>query len=381
MGSVTLHLRARRGRLVARHHLGRTGSSATQAVSDLVALHSSDPLTPHLALWARVPDYQSGQLDAAQSEAGGLWRLHAMRRTLWVAAAGEVGMMYAAAGEAVAARERARLLGWIEPVRPDAVDWLASLERRVVEAIRAQPGVSTRALSKALPELTTRIEVGSGKWKTQTAVGPRVLYQLAMELTLMRTPPAGSWRSSQYGWAVAGAVDRVDADAARATLVRRYLQRFGPVTTEDVKWWTGLTMAQTKRALRACETVTVALAGGDAWDLQGTGSDDPTGVALLPGLDPTPMGYKVRGWFLGDHEAALFDRNGNVGPTVWVEGRIAGGWAVRAGGSVRVKLLEDVGAEASAAVTRRAAELEAWLDGTSITPRFRTPLERELTAS
>ena len=48
-------------------------------------------------------------------------------------------------------------------------------------------------------------------------------------------------------------------------------------------------------------------------------------VALLPGLDPTTMGWKQRGWYLDPEVgAAVFDRNGNGGPTVWVDGRIVG---------------------------------------------------------
>ena len=52
-------------------------------------------------------------------------------------------------------------------------------------------------------------------------------------------------------------------------------------------------------------------------------------VALLPGLDSTVMGWKERAWFLGGHQHALFDVNGNAGPTVWCNGRIVGGWAHR----------------------------------------------------
>ena len=101
-------------------------------------------------------------------------------------------------------------------------------------------------------------------------------------------------------------------------------------------------------------------------------------AALLPALDPTPMGWRERGWFLGGHGAALFDRSGNIGPTVWWDGGIVGGWAQRPGGEVVFRLLEDPGAEAVAAVTAEAARLQDWLGPVRVTPRFRTPLEREL---
>jgi hypothetical protein len=76
----------------------------------------------------------------------------------------------------------------------------------------------------------------------------------------------------------------------------------------------------------------------------------------------------------------LFDRTGNIGPTVWWEGRIVGGWAQRASGEVSCRLLEDIGSDGAAAVTAEAARLEAWLGKGRVTPRFRTPLERELSA-
>lgn len=70
------------------------------------------------------------------------------------------------------------------------------------------------------------------------------------------------------------------------------------------------------------------------------------------------MGYYERYWYLGEHRAALFDRNGNIGPTVWWEGRIAGGWAQRKrDGEVVVRLLEDIGADGMSAVDGEAARL------------------------
>ncbi len=101
-------------------------------------------------------------------------------------------------------------------------------------------------------------------------------------------------------------------------------------------------------------------------------------AVLLPGLDPTAMGWQERDWYLGPHRPVLFDRNGNVGPTVWVDGRIVGGWAQRADGEIAYELLEKVGKDAEAKVERAAKDLVGWLGATRVTPRFRTPLERRL---
>jgi hypothetical protein len=59
---------------------------------------------------------------------------------------------------------------------------------------------------------------------------------------------------------------------------------------------------------------------------------------------------------------------------------VVGGWAQRRDGEVVVRLLADVGSAVAAEVDARAAWLTGWLGSARITPRFRTPLERELVA-
>ncbi|WP_369027872.1 DNA glycosylase AlkZ-like family protein, partial [Nocardia farcinica] len=84
--------------------------------------------------------------------------------------------------------------------------------------------------------------------------------------------------------------------------------------------------------------------------------------------------------YLGDHAAALFDRNGNIGPTIWCDGRIVGGWAQRKDGEIALRLLEDVGSDAVAMIDAEAERIGAWFGDVRPVPRFRTPLEKELTA-
>jgi hypothetical protein len=209
---------------------------------------------------------------------------------------------------------------------------------------------------------------------------------LAAEGRVVRGRPRGSWVSGQYRWSVIdawlpGGVPEWSVPAAQAELVRRWLAAFGPGTLADLKWWTGLPAGQVKRAVAAAGVAEVDLDGTTglvlADDLEPVAAPEPW-VALLPSLDPTVMGWAGRDFYLGGHRPALFDRNGNAGPTVWWDGRVVGGWAQRRDGEVVVRLLEDPGTEAAAAVQAAAADLAAWLGPVRVTPRFRTPLEREL---
>jgi hypothetical protein len=171
------------------------------------------------------------------------------------------------------------------------------------------------------------------------------------------------------------------ADQARVELARRWLAAYGPGTAADLKWWTGWTAGEVKRALAEIEPTEVDLDGVTGLVLpedSGPGPAPEPWAALLPALDPTAMGWAGRAWYLGDHAPALFDRTGNIGPAVWWDGRIVGGWAQRPGGEIVVRLLEDVGADAEAAVSAETERLTVWLGDARVTPRFRTPLEREL---
>ena len=109
-------------------------------------------------------------------------------------------------------------------------------------------------------------------------------------------------------------------------------------------------------------------------DLESTAPAEPW-VALLPALDATTMGWAGRDWYLGPHRPRLFDRNGNAGPTIWVDGRTVGGWAQRESGEIVLGLLEDVGAETARRIEAEAARLEAWIGPARIRTSFPTPLE------
>jgi hypothetical protein len=138
-----------------------------------------------------------------------------------------------------------------------------------------------------------------------------------------------------------------------------------------------------KRVLARLRPAEVDLGGATGLvlpdDLEPAPAAEPW-AALLPALDPTPMGWSQREWFLGEHARKLFDRTGNVGPTVWWDGRIVGGWAQRPDGEIACRFLEDVGADAVAAVETAAQRLAARLGPARITARGRalSPVEREL---
>ncbi|MET1002724.1 MAG: winged helix DNA-binding domain-containing protein [Acidimicrobiia bacterium] len=383
----------RRARLGVRHHLARAARSTdvVTVARDLVGLHATDPATVFLSAAARLkePARAVADLERALYDERSLVRTLGMRRTMFVLSRDLVPAVQAGVTDALVPGQRKRLVREIEEngIASDGSRWLRAVEADTLAALDVRGEVTGSELSKAVPALRTKLSYGEGKtWAGTTGVTTRLLFLLSTEQRAVRGRPTGSWTSTQYRWSPMAAwfpdgIARLTAAEARAELALAWLATYGPATTADLKWWTGWPLGQTRTALAAIGAVDVALDEGHGWVLPGDIAPvkaPASWAGLLPGLDPAAMGWHERDWYLGPHRPALFDRNGNVGPTVWVDGRIVGGWAQRADGEIAYELLEKVGTDAEAKVERAAKDLVGWLGAARVTPRFRTPLERRL---
>jgi Winged helix DNA-binding domain len=373
--------------LAWRHFLASPATSIDDVVSDLVGLHATDPATPYLSLWARLPGFTVADLDAMLYQRRSVVKHLAMRRTLWVVGTEYLSLVQAAASDRVAGNEHRKLVADVQKagVDTDGERWLDSAGQAVLRHLAEHGPTSARKLRAALPELAGTYDPAPGKrWGGDTPLSPRVLTVLSVRGEIVRGPNEGTWTTSRPKWAAAAdwLTDRADActpEAARAQLVSTWLRAFGPATVTDIKWWFGNTLTWARQALRDIDAVEVDLGGTPGFalpdDLEVEADPDPWG-ALLPGLDPTTMGWFDRGWYLGDHRGQVFDSNGNAGPTVWWNGQVVGGWIQDADGRVELRLLEDVGRAARTVLMRQAKSLTEWLDGVRISPRFPSPLSR-----
>ncbi|WP_367128123.1 winged helix DNA-binding domain-containing protein [Saccharothrix sp. HUAS TT1] len=373
----------RRARLGARHLLSARAATVEEVADAVVALHATDPATVFLSACARLEQPSVAAVEAALYDRRSLVRLLCMRRTMFAVTADTAPVVQTAAGVDIAVKERRKLLAYLAEGVGWTADRLTEVEQATLEALRLRGEATTTELTRDVPALLEQVVVAPGKpYETRQNVSSRIIRVLAAEGRIRRTRPLGSWLSSQFRWAPATPRPDLDPAAARADLVRRWLAAYGPGTEADLKWWTGWNLGAVRKALTAVGAVEVALTDGTGHvlpdDLEPVTRPRPW-AALLPALDPTPMGWQARDWYLpAHHRPRLFDPVGNVGPTVWVDGAVVGGWAQRPDGEVVWQLLDDVGADAVATITREADRLTAWLAGARVIPRFRTPLEKEL---
>lgn len=397
MRSRAVTVEDRRSAMVRRHHLGGDARTPEQVVAALVALHASDPASVYLSVLARSACTTLEDVASAMYERRRLVRWMAMRRTLFVFAYEDIPMVQAAVSDAVATALRTQLIGRLEhdasdpPVAGDVGQWVANTEARVEQAL-TERGAATGSLLRAdVPALATTIPPRTPSERPQR-VTSSLLTLMAAEGKLVRGRPTGSWTTRTHQWEPAsnwwpGGLPSVDEAQARSKLARRWLRRFGPARTDDLQWWTGWTKTATRSALARLPIVEVDLHGAPGIHLDepsdaeaAEAGQHTSGVAtLLPALDPTPMGWKHRDWFIGIDPRHIFDRAGNIGPTVWWNGEIIGGWALTARGTLTTKILADRGREASDAIHRAASVLHDRLHDARVVPAARTPLERSLT--
>jgi DNA glycosylase AlkZ-like len=378
--SVRIDAEERRVRLAERHLLlPRTRTdSLPQIADDLVALHSSDPVSVFLSAMARMVHPSVEAVEQALYADRSLIRHHAMRRTLWVATPPMVRLMHAAATRDLLATERRRtsqLLARSGVADPEL--WLAEAERLVLADLREHGPSTAREIGQRSEALRQRLHLAPGKaYAAVQSAHTRVLYILGISGQMLRGRPS-SWINGAYRYAAAeswlpGGLGELDPGDAARELADSWLQRFGPATTADLQWWMGWTMRRTKQALLDCGAVEAELDVGPGW----LAADDPPlgpvepWVAVLPGLDPTIMGWKQRTWYLPSTSSQVFDSAGNGGPSLWVDGRVVGAWAQTKDGTIHTHYFERVADARRHEIDERINEVKSWIGDTRFTVRF-----------
>lgn len=154
-----------------------------------------------------------------------------------------------------------------------------------------------------------------------------------------------------------------DRDAALAELGRRYLQSHGPATVKDFSWWSGLTMADGRRAMEILGARRRDEDGLAYWSLRDKFSSltraPKTTTLLLPIYDEYLVAYrdrvvvphtqsqitKVQGWNVTFQHAVV------------INGQVAGTWRIPRAGeriSIDVTVVRSVSARERDAVVDAA---------------------------
>ena len=329
--------------------LRREPLPVAEAVRRVVALQAQEAASPYLALWNRVDPFDPAELDAAFADHR-VVKATLMRLTLHAVAAED----YPAFQAAVLRSLRGGRLG---------------------DARFLDTGLTPADADALVPHLTrftarprSRPEVEAMLAERVGAEHPRLWWALRHYAPIWHAPTGGPWSFGVRAAYLAAGVrpDWADQDGALRTLVRRYLAGFGPATVADVAQFAMVPRARVRAAVAELGDELETLPGSALLDVPGAprpGGDTPAPPRLLGMWDSILLGYADRGRVIPEaHRKVAIRNNGDVLPTLLVDGFVAGVWRPVEGG-IEATAFEPLPAEAWDGLAAEARRLVPFLAG------------------
>jgi hypothetical protein len=300
--------------------LSREAVSVTDGVRRVVALQAQLPASPYVALWNRLAGFDPAALDEAFA-GHQVVRATLMRVTMHAVHAAD----HQAFREAMDPTLRASRLG-------DPRFTASGLTPADADALMG-------ALLDFAGQPRTAAECGD--WLSRQLGAPlsplawRMLRQYA---PLWHVPAGEPWSFGIRTPYVAARprpvlADAAASDAALQILVRRYLEGFGPASIADMARFALVQRARVRAAVQALGGSLSVLAGPGGtvlYDVPGAplpGGDTPAPPRLMAMWDSIMMAYLDRSRVIPAGYQKLVTRtNGDVLPTVLVDGYVAGVW-------------------------------------------------------
>ena len=335
--------------------LRRERLDVTDAVRRVVAVQAQDPVGPYLALWSRVADFDPADLDAAFA-AHEVVRGQLMRITIHAVAATDYLPFHAAMQRSLRAARlfdpRFQKAGLSIPDTDALIPDLA--------AYLAEP----RSTDEVEGWLDDRIGVRErpGVWWALRHYGPFV-----------HAPVGGPWSFGTKRVMTAARI-RLDEVLDEATglpiLVRRYLEGFGPASIQDMRQSMMVYAPGLKAAIATLGDELVRLEGpgrSPLYDVPGGAlpdEDTPAPPRFLPMWDNVLLAYADRARMVPPELRTVVSRsNGDLLPTILVDGRVAGVWRPLDDGGIEVTALRPVDDDAWSGLEAEARSLDAFLTG------------------
>lgn len=303
--------------------LGRQAVDVGEAVRRLVGVQAQHAASPYLALWNRVAQFDPAELDAA-FVGRKVVKATLLRITLHAVRVADYPRFH----EAMQPSLRAARLGDRRFTGSGVTAAEADALVGELLAFAAEP----RSNADMMAWIEARLGVPpKGVWWAVRAYAP-----------LVHAVTGGPWSFGERpAYVAAGIPPTVGeaADEALRTLVLRYLEGYGPASVADVAQFAMVARSRVRGVLKALGGEVERVAGPDGvelFDLPGAprpAADTPAPPRLLPMWDNVLLAYADRSRVIPPAYRKLVTRvNGDVLPTLLVDGQVAGVWRRVEGG-------------------------------------------------
>jgi hypothetical protein len=297
--------------------LGREPLGAVEAMQRIVAVQAQEPASPYIALWNRLSGFDPGDLDRAFATHG-IVKATSVRITLHAVAAADYAPFH-------------------EAMQPSLRDSRLTDRRFTVAGLSTADADALVADVLAFAyEPRTNAEIEA--WLDDRLGGPSrrgAWWALRTFAPFVHAPSGGPWSFGPRPAYLAAPDQRRsgDPEAALPHLVRRYLEGFGPASVQDVAHFARVRVTRVRAAVEKLgdELVRIEGPGGlellDVPDGSIPAEDSPAPPRLMAMWDSTLLAYVDRSRIIPAEYRKLVTRNnGDVLPTLLVDGYVAGVW-------------------------------------------------------
>jgi hypothetical protein len=330
--------------------LRRESLTVADAVRRLVALQAQEALSPYVALWNRLTDFEAKELDVAFADRE-VVKATLLRITLHAVHAEDYPDFHTAMRRTV----RAARLGHSR---------FTSSGLSIADADALLPHLAEFVAS---PRTSTEIE---GFLKDRYGEPKRgAWWALRTFAPLHHAPTGGPWSfGARSSFLAAGTTsDPESEDESVQRLVLRYLQAFGPASVPDMAQFTLLKRSVLRLAVQALAGQVEEREGPGGvtlFDVPGAplpAEDTVAPPRLLPMWDSVLLAYSDRSRVIPpEYRPIVIRRNGDVLPTLLVDGYVAGVWRPVEGG-IEATAFHRLDEEVWKGLATEAAALAAFL--------------------
>lgn len=349
-----------------RQHLAALAPAAAllDVASRIIGAHAQVAASAELTLWARLDGLAPGAVDAALWEDRTLVKTWAMRGTLHLVPAAELGLLVGAQGGLKPRHHQAAWLRHHGLTREGAEAMLAAIPvaLRGGELTREELAAAV-AQATGAPELVEKLRGGFGD----------LLKPAAFAGDLVFAPSEGQKVRFTHPDRWIGPLAVPDPDAAAREVATRYLRAYGPATREAFARWFGMpSPAQAGRWLRGLGDVVVEVELDGrahlllAEDLPALEAAAPTGwVRLLPAFDHYVVAAPrdAEAVLPAPHRARVYRPQGWLSPVVVHDGVMVATWAHERAAITVEPFGRTLPAEVRRGIEAEAARLAAFLGG------------------
>ena len=211
-----------------------------QVAKDQLGLHSTDYWTPYLSVWSRLGDFDAKKMFESIDNGKKLIRTHAFRTTLHVMHVDNLSLILSATGPSLFRAYRNDKYRKMDVLSDREIEDMLS---QVMSALENGP-LRTSDLKKVVPKVGENVRSAllmlMARGEVVRAKAKHARSNLTSYALLSR-------------WAQGFKLEVTDEQEAINQLIRAHVERFGPVSVDDIAWWLRQTKTTVKHALQSFE--------------------------------------------------------------------------------------------------------------------------------